>query len=100
MPHCKKSRNVFQSQYASAFDRADLVCIRQPPLLEKIPPEQRFSSQQLVADLKARSKEAAFFPDTEAIIDFLLAETRCEDVILVMSNGGFDDIHARLLERL
>lgn len=93
-------RNVFQSQYASAFDRADLVCIRQPPLLEKIPPEQRFSSQQLVADLKARGREAAFFPDTEAIIDFLLAETRREDVILVMSNGGFDDIHARLLERL
>jgi UDP-N-acetylmuramate: L-alanyl-gamma-D-glutamyl-meso-diaminopimelate ligase len=93
-------RNVFQSQYASAFDRADLVCIRQPPLLEKIPPEQRFSSRQLVADLKSRGKKAAFFPDTEAIIDFLLAETRCEDVILVMSNGGFDDIHVRLLERL
>ncbi len=93
-------RNVFQSQYAAAFDRADMVCIRQPPLLEKIPLEQRFSSEQLVADLKARGKAAAYFPDTEAIIDFLLRESHHGDVLLVMSNGGFDNIHARLLERL
>jgi UDP-N-acetylmuramate: L-alanyl-gamma-D-glutamyl-meso-diaminopimelate ligase len=93
-------RNVFQSQYAAAFDRADMVCIRQPPLLEKIPPEQRFSSEQLVADLKARGKAAVYFSDTETIIDFLLSESRRGDVLLVMSNGGFDNIHARLLEKL
>lgn len=93
-------RNVFQSHYASAFEHADMVCIRQPPLLEKIPPEQRFSSKQLVADLKARGKEAVYFSDTEAIIDFLLRESRRDDVLLIMSNGGFDDIHTRLLERL
>ncbi len=93
-------RNVFQARYAAAFDCADMVCIRQPPLLDKIPLEQRFSSKQLVADLKARGKEAAYFPDTDAIIDFLLIETRPDDVILIMSNGGFDNIHTRLLERL
>ncbi len=93
-------RNVFQSRYATVFDRADLVCIRRPPLLEKIPVSQRFSSEQLVADLKARGKEAIYFSDTDAILDYLVAEAVQGDVILVMSNGGFDNIHTRLLDRL
>ncbi len=93
-------RDIFQSRYATVFDRADLICIRRPPLLEKIPVGERFSSEQLVADLKTRGKEAAYFPETDAIIDFLVAEAHGDDVILIMSNGGFDNIHARLLDRL
>ena len=54
-------RNVFQEIYPSSFDGADLVCIRKPPLLEKIPQDQRFSSEQLVDDLKKRGKEAFYF---------------------------------------
>ena len=93
-------RDIFQSRYATVFDQADLVCIRQPPLLEKIPVGERFSSEQLVADIKARGKEAVYFPNTDAIIDFLVGEARPDDVILIMSNGGFDNIHTRLLDRL
>ncbi len=93
-------RNVFQSVYAGAFDRADMVCIRQAPMLEKIPSDQRFSSLQLVEDLKQRGKQAYYFPDTDAIIEFLLAQASPGDVFLIMSNGGFDNIHARLLEAL
>jgi UDP-N-acetylmuramate: L-alanyl-gamma-D-glutamyl-meso-diaminopimelate ligase len=93
-------RDVFQETYAQSFDGADLVCIRQPPLLGKIPPDQRFSSEKLVTDLTARGKKAHFFPDTDAIIQFLTAEARSGDLILVMSNGGFDNIHERLLQQL
>lgn len=93
-------RNVFQERYAAAFEHADLICIRQPPLLEKIPAGQRFSSERLVEDLKARNKEAFYFPDTDAIIEYLITESRAADVVLVMSNGGFDDIHNRLLQQL
>jgi UDP-N-acetylmuramate: L-alanyl-gamma-D-glutamyl-meso-diaminopimelate ligase len=93
-------RNIFQSVYANAFEGADMVCVRQPPLLEKIPPEQRFSSEQLVMDLSRQGKEAYFFNDTEGIIEFLIAKARPHDVLLIMSNGGFDNIHQRLLEAL
>jgi UDP-N-acetylmuramate: L-alanyl-gamma-D-glutamyl-meso-diaminopimelate ligase len=93
-------RKVFQSVYPAAFDFADLICIRQPPLLEKIPLHERFSSEQLVADLKKRGRDAHFYADTESIIEFLVREAKSGDLILVMSNGGFDNIHARLLERL
>jgi len=93
-------RSVFQKEYAQSFDSADLICIRQPPQVRKIPDGQEFSSEQLVDDLKERGKEAYFFTDTDAIIDFLISSARPADLILIMSNGGFDNIHQRLLDSL
>lgn len=93
-------RKVFQDTYPDSFNTADLVCIRKPPMLEKIPVEERFSSQQLARDLMALGKEARYFADTDAIIEHLVTIAKADDVILIMSNGGFDNIHERLLERL
>ena len=93
-------RDVFQETYATCFDPADLICIRQPPLLNKIPDGKRFSSKKLVEDLQGRGCAAHYFQDTDAIIDFLVKGAREGDVILIMSNGGFDNIHERLLEAL
>jgi len=93
-------RDVFQTVYPGAFDDADLICIRKPPLLEKVPKGQRFSSEQLVEDLNQRGKTAHFFPDTDTLLDFLTAEAVSGDVVLIMSNGEFDNIHDRLLKRL
>ncbi len=91
-------RNVFQDVYPACFDQADLICIRKPPLLDKVPWDKRFSSEKLVADLQAKGKYAVYFEDTDGIIDFLVQEAKSNDVVLVMSNGGFDNIHQRLLE--
>jgi UDP-N-acetylmuramate: L-alanyl-gamma-D-glutamyl-meso-diaminopimelate ligase len=93
-------RDIFQDVYPLSFDFADLICIRQPPLLKKIPVAERFSSQKLVADLKQRGKDAHYFADTESIIEFLVQHAVPGDLILVMSNGGFDNIHENLLDRL
>lgn len=93
-------RRIFQKVYPHSFDGADLICIRQPPLLQKVPADDRFSSRQLVDDLCSQGKAAHFFPDTDGIIAFLTRNARPGDAILVMSNGGFDNIHARLLDAL
>jgi UDP-N-acetylmuramate: L-alanyl-gamma-D-glutamyl-meso-diaminopimelate ligase len=93
-------RRVFQDDYPLSFDGADLVCIRNPPLLHKIPVEERFSSELLVSDLKNRGINAHFFLDTDAIINFLIMAAKPEDLVLIMSNGGFDRIHERLLAAL
>jgi UDP-N-acetylmuramate: L-alanyl-gamma-D-glutamyl-meso-diaminopimelate ligase len=93
-------RNVFQSIYPACFDAADMICVRQAPMLEKIPETLRFSSQQLVSDLCGRGKDAHYFPNADTIIDFLCTRALPGDVLLIMSNGGFDNIHARLLDRL
>jgi UDP-N-acetylmuramate: L-alanyl-gamma-D-glutamyl-meso-diaminopimelate ligase len=93
-------RSVFQNEYPGVFNPADIICIRKPPLLNKIPSGQRFSSEQLVADLKIRGKDAHYFAETDAILDFLLITAKPGDLVLIMSNGGFDNIHQRLLENL
>jgi UDP-N-acetylmuramate: L-alanyl-gamma-D-glutamyl-meso-diaminopimelate ligase len=69
-------------------------------MLDKIPIEERFSSEQLTQDLVNRGKKAFYFPETDAIIDYLIKAAEPDDVILIMSNGGFDNIHERLLESL
>jgi UDP-N-acetylmuramate: L-alanyl-gamma-D-glutamyl-meso-diaminopimelate ligase len=93
-------RNIFQNVYPQAFSNADLICIRQAPMLEKIPVDERFSSEKLVAELTSRRKEALYFPDTDGIIAYLSLNARPGDVVLIMSNGGFDNIHQRLLDSL
>jgi UDP-N-acetylmuramate: L-alanyl-gamma-D-glutamyl-meso-diaminopimelate ligase len=93
-------RDVFQHVYPLSFDHADVVCIRKPPLLKKIPEHQRFSSEKLVDDLISSGKTAHYFTDTQDIIAFLVKQVQPGDVVLIMSNGGFDNIHERLLQSL
>jgi UDP-N-acetylmuramate: L-alanyl-gamma-D-glutamyl-meso-diaminopimelate ligase len=93
-------RKVFQGVYSLSFDGADIICISKPPLLEKIPPGERFSSERLTEDLKNRGKDAHYFGDTQSIIDFLVKESKTGDLLLIMSNGGFENIHERLLKAL
>jgi UDP-N-acetylmuramate: L-alanyl-gamma-D-glutamyl-meso-diaminopimelate ligase len=93
-------RDIFQQDFVSVFDPADRICIRKPPMLHKIPEGNRLSSRQLVADLRNRGKDAAYYADTESIIEDLAESSVSGDVILIMSNGGFDNIHERLLGAL
>ena len=93
-------RNVFQQDYAKAFDLADMVCVSRVPLPEKVPGGMRFSSQQPADDLIKRGKEAYRFDGADAIVDFLKDRSAAGDVVLVMSNGGFDNIHEKLLKGL
>ncbi|MFH1243545.1 MAG: UDP-N-acetylmuramate:L-alanyl-gamma-D-glutamyl-meso-diaminopimelate ligase [Pseudomonadota bacterium] len=90
-------RNVFQDRYASSFDNADLVMIPEPPLMEKIPADKRFSSQRLVEDLRKKSLKAHYFPTTDRLLEALMTEVRSGDVVLFMSNGGFDNLPERLV---
>ncbi|MBS1238230.1 MAG: UDP-N-acetylmuramate [Deltaproteobacteria bacterium] len=93
-------RNVFQEQYASSFDRADLVMIPEPPMKGKIPVEQRFSSAGLVEDLNRKGLSAFYFPDTALLLEELLQRCRAGDVVLFMSNGPFDNLPDRMLAKL
>ncbi len=92
-------RGVFQEMYSRAFDKADMVFIPEPPLMEKVPADNRFSSQGLVEALKQRGINAFYGENTDRLIDLILSNTCRGDVILIMSNGSFDNIHDRLLKK-
>ena len=93
-------RAVFQQEYETAFAGADMVLVREIVPLDQAAPDDSFSSQQLATALKRQGIQAEYFPDTDEILAFLLAQVQGGDVIAILSNGGFDNIHARLLERL
>lgn len=93
-------RNIFQKEYAFSFDMADTAIISEPPLMEKIPPNERFSSKRLVQDLKERGIEAYYFGGAEEIAHNLVDLINNNDIVLIMSNGAFDNIQVRLMEKL
>ncbi|MEK6196841.1 MAG: UDP-N-acetylmuramate:L-alanyl-gamma-D-glutamyl-meso-diaminopimelate ligase [Desulfobacterales bacterium] len=93
-------RRIFQNDYVSAFDRADILLVREPVPLADFPADQLFSSKQLASDLKDRGIDALSFPDTDDILDHLQTMLVPGDVVAILSNGGFDNIHTRLLEML
>ena len=93
-------RNIFQEKYAGSFDDGDVMMIREPPMMEKIPVAEWFSVGQLVSDLGKRGLEAHCFADTDSLLASLLSGSRAGDIVLIMSNGGFDNLHQRLLKAI
>ncbi len=93
-------RNVFQEDYACAFEGADLVCIKAPPGLEAVPEAERLDCVRLVRDMTSRRIKAALFDGTDGLMEFLVSQAKPGDVILCMSNGGFDGLPSRLVQTL
>lgn len=93
-------RKIFQKDYAKAFSDADEVCLNEPFDQTKIKEEDRFSSKDLVADLNQIQKSAKLFSGADQIVDFLKAKAKTGDVVVLMSNGGFDGIYQKLLSAL
>jgi UDP-N-acetylmuramate: L-alanyl-gamma-D-glutamyl-meso-diaminopimelate ligase len=47
-----------------------------------------------------QGKPAMSFPDADAIVEHLAPELRKNDVVAIMSNGGFGGIHEKILNVL
>ena len=93
-------RNVFQQEYARAFDAADEVIIPSPKNVERIPEAERFDSRALVGALLDRGLEAHQIDEVDEIAAVISANAMPYDVIAVLSNGSFDGLHDKILERL
>ena len=92
-------RKVFQQEFARAFAAADHVLL--PALFRStLPDDQRLSAEQLIADLKHSGKDARFIPKVDDIVVTVAHEARAGDLVVVMSNGGFENIHQKLLTAL
>ena len=92
-------RRVFQADFARALSGADRVIL--PAVFRStLPDAERLSAEQLVADLKAAGVDARYIPGTDDIVSTVSREARDGDLVVIMSNGGFDDIHRKLLAAL
>ena len=68
--------------------------------LLSLPEDQRLSAEQLIDDLKAARVDARYVPKVDEIVQVITRESRAGDLVVIMSNGGFDDIHGKLLTSL
>lgn len=93
-------RSIFQRDYVSSFHAADLALIREPVPVKDCG-DDIFNSKQLADDIKAElTIDASSYMNTDEILNQLKHCLKTGDVVAVLSNGGFDNIHERLLEQL
>ena len=93
-------RAVFQDQLPDALKLADGVLMAQVAKLEQIPEKERLNPEAVV-DAIAKAGHPAFYEkNAGAIVDRLVPLLKAQDVVVVFSNGGFDNIHEKLLKKL
>jgi UDP-N-acetylmuramate: L-alanyl-gamma-D-glutamyl-meso-diaminopimelate ligase len=94
-------RRVFQDDFTRAFeesgaDETVLAAVFRSTLSE----DERLSVDAIVRDLRKAGRRARHLATVPEIVSAVAAEARDGDVVIVMSNGGFDGIHDRLLASL
>ena len=92
-------RRVFQDDFARAFRDADVVVL--PAVYRSTLPEpERLSPEQVIDDVRKTGKDARYIPEVEQIVSTVARDAAAGDLVIVMSNGGFENIHQRLLAAL
>lgn len=93
-------RAVFQEMLPAAFAGADGVVLAKVARMEQLAESERLNPEKVVEDLRRAGQEAFYEEDTAAIVGRVTSLAAAGDVIAVFSNGGFDNIHTKLLEAL
>ena len=81
---------IHQHTLAGALEGADLVCVLEPQGLD----------WDLRASLNGLGDRVCLLPAVADIVERLRRIGKTGDHILIMSNGGFENIYRRLVERL
>jgi len=94
-------RRVFQDDFVKAFasqpvHRVILAAV----FRSNLPDTERLSAEQIISDLKTRGLRAEYISSVDDIVSHIAREARPGDIVVGMSNGGFDDFHDKLLTAL
>ncbi len=92
---------VFQQEYVEAFAPADYVIVASVFDTQKaVEKGHVLDTAKLIADISGQGKPAFAISDVNEIVSALSHELRPNDVVAIMSNGGFGGIHEKLLAAL
>ena len=93
-PRTNTSRtDVFQAEYASAFEHADRVLLAPVDHPEKAPDGHLLDTGRLAAQIGDHARTQA---SVDEIVTTLARECEAGDVVLIMSNGAFGGIYDKL----
>ena len=93
-------RRVFQDAFSAAFAAADRVTFAAVHRREQLPEGERLSTDEIVGALGARGVQAETCEQVDDICALVGREARAGDVVVMMSNGGFGGLAAKLLAAL
>ncbi|HXW82844.1 MAG TPA: Mur ligase family protein [Candidatus Binataceae bacterium] len=95
-------RNVFQDSFGAAFEHATRVYLG--PVFFKetvpVPAEDRLNTAKLADTIRLRGAEAFACSSSDEILERMTSDARPGDVAVFMSNGPFDNLKERFLERM
>ncbi len=95
-------RNIFEKEFAASLALADRVVVAGLYQGERIPEVDRLNVASVVMAInQARGTPcAAFIEKPQDIAAYVAQHAERDDVVLVMSNGGFDGVHEKILQAL
>jgi UDP-N-acetylmuramate: L-alanyl-gamma-D-glutamyl-meso-diaminopimelate ligase len=89
-------RNVFADALVESLALADRVILAAVFKSESIPADERLHPEEVAAALTARGIPAAVYADADAIVCAIAPQLQTDDVVAVLSNGGFGGIYDKL----
>ena len=93
-------RNHFQSELAEALSLAKRVVVAEIARLEQVPEEERLDPARLMEDIRTAGTKADYLPTSDEIVTHVTVQAESGDILCVLSNGGFGNIHQKLLAAL
>ncbi len=90
---------IHQQRLPASLTSADVV-IFTPPSDRNMQQHELLDVAKVCLELQKHQLEAMVLQDAETIIQAIVQQANNADVVLILSNGGFDNIHQRLLTAL
>ncbi len=93
-------KNYFQDEYAKSFGAADMAFIAPVFNIDQIEEGLRFDPKKLARDISATGIECRHFGSYDSLLNSLLKVLVSNDVVVLMSNGGFGGLNNKILLEL
>ena len=95
-------RNVFQNVLPLSFKPADVILIKTPYEGSAIRDDQKLDVNRLRDDIGEFNSDVWVFKDVDGMMNHMKKNITLdvENVLMIMSNGGFDGIYNKIIEML
>src|SRR3984893_16142731 len=93
-------RKVFQESLPKALALADRVVLGGVFRAQQLGDENRMNPETVAESVRELGRDARTFAGSDAIADYLSAEAKAGDLLLIMSNGSFDGVCEKLVNKL
>jgi UDP-N-acetylmuramate: L-alanyl-gamma-D-glutamyl-meso-diaminopimelate ligase len=95
-------RKIFEKEFADALALADRILVADVYQPEKVPEGERLAVENVAREINRRSADdrARTVKNAVDIAAYVAKNAEAGDVVLVMSNGGFDAVQEKILQAL